>query len=151
MSVSIEALAMAGADYLEFNVELESSLIPSPHLLADDEGQEFWWKKPSSIPATSYQESKNLVPYQSESNHADPVLNEDDLITTMNLSRCRKDEDEVVCKLLLLKLMSFTASFKKEKLVSCCLSGERRNFGEKMMALTVLGFIQGLEDTISCF
>nr|GMC57189.1 hypothetical protein GOBAR_AA06977 [Ipomoea batatas] len=125
MSVSIEALAMAGADYLEFNVELESSLTP-PHLLADDEefveGKEF----------------KN-VPYQSESNRADPVLNEDDLITTMNLSRCRKDEDEVVCKLIL-KLMSFTASFKKEKL-------ERRNFGEKMMVLTVLGFIQGLEDT----
>nr|GLL18875.1 hypothetical protein PRUPE_1G517800 [Ipomoea trifida] len=125
MSVSIEALAMAGADYLECNVELESSL-PPPHLLADDEED------------LERKEFKN-VPYQSESNRADPVLNEDDLITTMNLSRCRKDEDEVVCKLIL-KLMSFTASLKKEKL-------ERRFFGEKMMVLTVLGFIQGLEDT----
>nr|GLL18876.1 hypothetical protein GOBAR_AA06977 [Ipomoea trifida] len=85
-SVSIEALAMAGADYVECNLESESAL-PPPHLLADDkedvEGQEFLGKLQilkRSIPAMiSHHQSKN-VHNQSENNRADHVLNEYDII-----------------------------------------------------------------------
>nr|GMC57190.1 Tetratricopeptide-like helical [Ipomoea batatas]GMC59604.1 Tetratricopeptide-like helical [Ipomoea batatas]GMC62341.1 Tetratricopeptide-like helical [Ipomoea batatas]GMC67482.1 Tetratricopeptide-like helical [Ipomoea batatas]GME01198.1 Tetratricopeptide-like helical [Ipomoea batatas] len=81
-SVSIEALAMAGADYVECNLQYESAL-PPPHLLADDDKEEFLGKLhilKRSIPAMiSHHQSKN-VHNQSENNRADHVLNEYDFI-----------------------------------------------------------------------
>ncbi|GMI86585.1 hypothetical protein HRI_002327800 [Hibiscus trionum] len=44
MSVSIEALAMAGVDYMEWGIHIEDwereDELPPPHLLADDDGEE---------------------------------------------------------------------------------------------------------------
>lgn len=37
MSVSIEALAMAGVDYLDYTIETEEWETPPPHLLAEEE------------------------------------------------------------------------------------------------------------------
>ncbi|XWS33336.1 hypothetical protein CRYUN_Cryun22dG0073100 [Craigia yunnanensis] len=45
MSVSIEALAMAGVDFMEWGMDIEEwkrdDKLPPPHLLADNEAEEF--------------------------------------------------------------------------------------------------------------
>nr|GLL18874.1 hypothetical protein GOBAR_AA06977 [Ipomoea trifida] len=127
-SVSIEALAMAGADYLDCNLMLDeeedgyATALPPPHLLADDdddddvEGEEFSWK--IQIIKRSIRAMMSLdntdVHYEKPKTD-DDMANEEDLITNSEMNIIGRTDQEEVVDLSKL-LMSFTTFLKREKL-----------------------------------